>query len=551
MRSNTLIRKTWMAIALLAGLGGLGGTERIGIPILGTALAAAPPPMAGANLSPRILRALAEQGAGELIPIIVTTERPAGESDLNVARSAGAVVRRRYSELNGYAADVPAGTIRNLARARGVSRVSYDQEVRSLNDLNFVTIGADVAGRAYGLDGSGVTVAVLDSGIAPHPDLGGRLLTEVEVVGGEPGFADYYGHGTHVAGIIAGDGSSSSEGSSFRKLNGVAPGARLVSVRVLGADGSGAVSDVLAGIDWVISNKDLYEIRVLNISLGHPIDESYLTDPLCQAVERAWSAGIVVVVSAGNGGQLGYGTVGSPGDDPFVITVGASDNAGTASRADDLLSSFSSRGPTYLDHFVKPDLLAPGAGTISLRATGSTLDTAHPELRVKVGEFRDDPASAEQDSEYFRMSGTSMATPVVSGMVAIMIQADRSITPDTVKMRLMKSAEKRPEYDIFSEGAGLADLPSAMSIREAASVPALSPTASWTETGILIQDTGEIWSDTVVWTDAAIWGSDPLRGTGALWADSIVWGGTRNTNVTAESTASGDSIVWGGTHAGH
>ena len=507
-----------------------------------------------ALFSPRLLNLLEQFGSGEPVPVIVTTAKIADAADEEEARGAGATVHRRFTHLDGYAAWIPAGSLRRLAQGRNVRHISYDLSVRPSNDLNFVTVGADLAATTLlgedgsSLDGSGVTVAVVDSGIADHPDIGSRLVTEAEIVLHEKGFADYYGHGTHVAGIIAGDGTSSGDIASFRRFNGIAPRASLVSVRVLRPDGSGRVSDVMAGIDWVVAHKDLYKIRVMNLSLGHPVEQSYNTDPLCQAVERAWKAGIVVVVAAGNEGAAGYASTHSPGNDPYVITVGASNNYQTGDRSDDILTTYTSRGPSYLDHVVKPDLVAPGNRTISLRAEGSTLDTDYPELRVKQGVYRDDPASADLDSPYFHLSGSSMAAGVVSGMAALMIQAEPSVTPDTVKARLMKSAEKRLDYDIFSEGAGFADLESALATGGVTVAPALSPIASWTSTGILIQDTGELWGDEAAWAGEAIWGFDPLRGTGSVWADLVLWedGLDGTLDDVALRNAWAESTVWGG-----
>lgn len=546
-RMSDILRKALVVTALLAALTAVGDAGMPCLTTSGIVLASAPDLPDETRMSPAVQRALAQQAPEDRVPVIVTTD---GVPDEAAARGLGASIRRRFQSLDGYAASVPAGALRALARSRGVRHISFDLEVRAFNDLNYATVGGDVAGLDHGLTGNGVTVAVVDSGVASHPDLGSRLRGEVEIVGHESGFADYFGHGTHVAGIIAGDGSASSGGSSFRRFNGLAPQANVISVRVLRPDGSGLVSDVLAGIDWVIANRDLHRIRVMNLSLGHPVEESYLTDPLCLAVERAWKAGIVVVASAGNKGTSGYATINSPGNDPAIITVGASNNYRTTSRGDDILTTYTSRGPTYLDHIVKPDLVAPGNRTISLRVPGSSLDSQYPELRVKKGVYLDDPAVADLASPYFEMSGTSMATPVVAGMAALMVQADPSVSPDTIKMRLMRSAEKRPEYDIFSEGAGFADLLSALNLRETASGPALSPTAVWTPTGILVEGTGvlsgdsAIWGDGAVWGDTAIWGDDPLRGTGAVWGDSVIWGG--NTTETSDKSLRGDSVIWGG-----
>ncbi len=536
-----------------------------------SAPAVTPPPPEGSRLSPRLLRLLEGAGAEQVVPVVVMTSAPILDSEEADARAAGAQLHRRFGKLSGYAAHVPAGSLQRLASLRGVLGVSYDSEVAGANDLNYVTVGADTANREYsgsasGLDGSGVTIAVLDSGVAPHPDLGNRLVAEVEIVGHEKGFADPYGHGTHVAGIIAGDGAASSDLKSFRKLNGIASKARIVSVRVLDGNGSGRVSDVLAGIDWVLSHQDEHGIRILNLSLGHPVEESSTTDPLCRAVEAAWKAGILVVAAAGNAGAEGSASIHSPGNDATILTVGASNNYQSASRFDDILTTYSSRGPTLLDHVVKPDLVAPGNRTLSLRAIGSKLDEAYPSLRVKQGLFRDDPAVAAEDSLYFQMSGSSMAAGVVSGMAALMIQADPSLTPDTVKARLMKSAEKRLVYDLFSEGAGFADVHAALAEEGTALSQALSPTVQWTVAGLAIDGTGTQWLNSLAFDLATVYGPEPLRGTGSVWTDSgiwsdpssesfptdvsghsVIWGGGRKTSGSGgPSSTTSDSVIWGG-----
>ena len=241
------------------------------------------------------------------------------------------------------------------------------------------------------LTGAQVGVAVLDSGIRASQDLasqgtgtGNRITTAVNFVSGENQTNDTCGHGTHVAGILAGNGFASSGTGAFRTFVGIAPAANLVNVRVLNANGQGNVSDVVSGIQWVITNKSHYNIRVMNLSVGHPVGESYTTDPLCQAVEKAWKAGIVVVVAAGNEGRIqnttdasldneGYGTdygsIQSPGNDPYVITVGAmkatdmvfaANGTWTHNRSNDHIATYSSRGPSRLDLVMKPDIVAPG-----------------------------------------------------------------------------------------------------------------------------------------------------------------------------------------------
>ncbi|HEU5181488.1 MAG TPA: S8 family peptidase [Candidatus Polarisedimenticolia bacterium] len=503
------------------------------------------PPPPDSRISPRLLRVM--EGAGsdpEGVPVVVITDSLIDPTQVTQVLSGGGVLRRTFGKVGGFAANVSSGGLKKLAAMPGLVSMTVDSSVRSLNDLNYVTVGADVASRSFGgpvgLDGTGITIAVLDSGIAAHPDLGARLVKEVQIVGHDKGFSDPYGHGTHVAGIIAGDGNASRGEGSFRRLNGIAPGARLVSVRVLDENGNGQVSDVLAGIDWVITHRQAYDIRILNLSLGHAVEDPVALDPLCRAVEAAWKAGILVVVAAGNAGASGYGSIDSPGNDPAVLTVGASNNYLTASRSDDILTSYTSRGPTA-EQVLKPDLVAPGNRTVSLRSVGSTLDTTFPGLRVKEQAFNADPSRAGSDSLYFQLSGSSMAAGVVSGMAALMLQADPAQSPDTLKARLMRSAEKRPVYDIFSEGAGFADLAAALTEKGTAPFPALSPKVEWTPTGLLIQETGVVWGDTL-WSLPAMYGSDPLRGTGSLWADPGLW----VVSSSAAGDVSGSSVVWGG-----
>ena len=227
-----------------------------------------------------------------------------------------------------------------------------------------------------GWDGTGITVAVIDSGITVNKDFKKTLLYSQSFVSGDSSTADAYGHGTHVAGMIVGSGHNSSSNPSYQ-FGGGAPGISLVNLRVLDANGNGTDSGVISAIEQAIALKNIYNIRVINLSLGRPITNSYLNDSLDQAVEAAWHAGITVVVAAGNEGRNnsagndGYGTVLAPGNDPYVITVGCMKSMGTTTRNDDLIASYSSKGPTLIDHFVKPDLVAPGNLVISIEVPGS------------------------------------------------------------------------------------------------------------------------------------------------------------------------------------
>src|SRR6185437_11258632 len=214
-----------------------------------------------------------------------------------------------------------------------------------------------------------------------------RIVYSESFVPGDSATTDLYGHGTHVAGILAGNGRDSATGYAQQYV-GLAPKANIINLRVLDKNGAGSDSAVIAAIQRAIDLKNTYNIRIINLSLGRPVYESAGQDPLCQAVEAAWKAGIVVVVAAGNsgrdnsGGTDGYATIQSPGNDPLVITVGATKTNGTATRLDDYVASYSSKGPTLLDHVVKPDLVAPGNRIVSLLAPSSYLAVNDSKLTV-------------------------------------------------------------------------------------------------------------------------------------------------------------------------
>ena len=262
---------------------------------------------------------------------------------------------------------------------------------------------------------------------------------------------DDYGHGTHVAGIIAG-----SQDSGYA---GVAPGAHLVSLKVLKADGSGDTSDVIAAIDWAIRNRLRYNLRVINLSLGHPVFESYREDPLCQAVERAVNAGMVVVAAAGNFGKTAEGkaVVGgivSPGNSPSALTVGASNTRGTAQRSDDVMATYSSRGPTAIDGLLKPELVAPGNRIVAAAAASAYLTRTYPE-RVVFG----------QDlARYAEMSGSSMSAAVVSGSVALLLEAKPRLTPAQVKLALQVTSSRVAGAGLIEAGAGQVNVIAALGL---------------------------------------------------------------------------------------
>ena len=306
-------------------------------------------------------------------------------------------------------------------------------------------IRADQAWLAN-LKGEGVTVAVVDSGITNHADLldfgyGPSSVIASTNQTSEASANDGYGHGTHVAGIIGGNGTLS--GGVY---TGVAPWVNLVNVKVSNQQGIATASDLIDGLQWILNNKATYNIRVVNLSLNSTVAEAYHTSPLDAAVEILWFNGIVVVVSAGNNGTgSGSVTLYPPANDPFVITVGASEDKGTAALSDDTIASFSAYGTTE-NSFAKPDLVAPGRHVVSLLASTNVFAFIN-HLANRV------------DNNYFRMSGTSMSAPMVSGAVALLLQDEPNLNPDQVKYRLMATANKSwPAYNSAQAGAGYLDI---------------------------------------------------------------------------------------------
>ncbi len=293
-----------------------------------------------------------------------------------------------------------------LTSSIGVAVATADDLPTSTPDVFRASSQADQL-AASGYDGSGVTVAVIDTGVADVAGMDGAVVHQ-ENISAAPDEGDQYGHGTFVAGLV----------------HETAPGADIVSIKLSGASGAVDVTQVLAALQWVIANKEHYSIDVVNLSFGNDSKQSAFTSPLNYAVQQVWDSGIVVVASAGNLGDED-GTVTKPGDDPLIISVGASDDQGTAQRYDDTIPAFSSRGPTQ-DGLSKPDLVTSGTRVVSLRAPGSAVDDANPQARI--GE------------DHFRGSGTSFAAPIVSGLVATMLSADASLTPDQIKYGLLSTA---------------------------------------------------------------------------------------------------------------
>jgi serine protease AprX len=353
-----------------------------------------------------------------------------------------------------------------LANSSQVSRLAEDSDVLSgdapvapFMDVSDSSTAADQvrAGQAGlllglgaipGVTGAGVTVAVVDSGISAHPALAGKVIANVSKISGDPSTDDAHGHGTHIAGIIAGNSNASKYVTPLYQ-GGIAPDVKLVNVRVLGADGTGWTSDVIAGIEWVIENRAKYNIRAINLSLGHPVTEPSVTDPLCIAVMKATASGIVVIVSAGNSGKAAdgrpiLGGITSPGNSPYAITVGAMNTKGTVKRSDDVMTTYSSRGPTKFEHAVKPDVVAPGNKIVSLEASGTYLQRNYPQFHM----------AGKWGNSYMHLSGTSMSAAVVTAGVALLMQGNPKITTTQLKIALQAGSSYMWDGGLMGGGAG-------------------------------------------------------------------------------------------------
>jgi serine protease AprX len=385
-------------------------------------------PAARAKVDGALLSA-SERDPGSLLPVIVREQTPSSSEAEEMARDLGGRAIHELTIVGGFSAQLPASAVLELADSDAVTRIWGDAPVTvnavdmgkfdtwAANTVWQKTIRLPQVPSPY--TGAGVSVALLDTGVSQVPDLGNRVLARVDFTPEHDGY-DRYGHGTHMAGIIAGDGTAS--GGAWK---GSAPGANLVSVKVAGADGSTDVSVVLAGLEWIVDHRAQYNIRVLNLSFGTDSTQPYGVDPLDYAVERVWFSGILVVVSAGNRGP-GSGTLNKPGDDPYVLTVGAADLKNTIPSSDDVIAEFSSRGP--VGGPAKPEISAPGVTLVSPRAVGSAIDQSHPSARV--------------GDAYFKGTGTSQAAAVVSGVAARMFQANPALTPNIAKAILMGTAFK-------------------------------------------------------------------------------------------------------------
>lgn len=399
-----------------------------------------------------ILLQLAVSKPNHVVPVIVQLH-PTAPTITRALANLGGKQTKDLHIINAIVVELSARQLPTLANLPGVRWISLDAPVieagcnACVPTNNLRTVYNQVIGAEHlwnnppYLQGKGIGIAVVDSGIqTTHADFTGRIVAGVGTAL-LPTRYDEYGHGTFVAGIIGGSGAADRQ-----RYIGVAPQSTLIDVKVTTPTGASTESDVLQGLQWIYENRTRYNIRVVNLSLNASAAQSYHTSPLSAACEILWFNGVVVVTSAGNRGE---GTIYPPANDPFVITVGATDDMGTATMNDDTVAHFSAYGQT-IDGFAKPDLVVPGRYMMGpLASSTALLPLLHPQMKV--------------NDRYMRMSGTSFAAPVVSGAIALLLQHEPHLTPDQVKSRLLTTANRNwPAYDATKAGAGYLDIAAAV-----------------------------------------------------------------------------------------
>jgi serine protease AprX len=503
--------------------------------------------LASQPAKPKLDAALQTSPSGS-VRVIVRTVPGQTATVADGLRKHGRQVFKQYSFINAVTTEATADDLAVLQADPAVASISIDAVIASTSASTSTqeasTLLPTLRLPLQGVGGKGVGIAVVDSGLELNGDLSGASFYDFTSSTLAAPYDDY-GHGTHVSGLIAGKGNLSQGAYA-----GVAPRARLIELKVLDAQGHALTSTVIDAIEFAIANRSALGIDVLNLSLGHPIFESLQTDPLVQAVEAATRAGIVVVVAAGNVGRSlvtgapGYAGILSPANAPSAITVGALDTKNTTVRGDDAVASYSSRGPTWYDALPKPDLVAPGQSLISDAAVGSTLFNMFPGAQV---------AGNGGVARYIRLSGTSMAAAVTSGVAALVIDASRntfgvSPSPATVKAILAYTALPLDGVDSLTQGHGALNASGAVALTMAAGA------AGWPATGfdgLVSPPTTTVgsqtwtWAQEVEWNDTVVWGTTDGESEPA-WAQTVVWGTVDFAGDTVVwGTFDGDTVVWG------
>jgi serine protease AprX len=596
----------------------------VGLALIGAVFAVADPPVrAAGSRAPRRaerldakLRAVVDDGAAAPQRVIIRV-RPGSRHAVRESLAAhGDAVLAEHESIDGLSAVVHGNDLAELAGNDDILSVSADAIVRPHGLLggvlggvvnlvvdvvvSLVNVvlpnGADTEGpiafptvlrQTLGVDngswtGRGVGVAIVDSGLEMSSEFSNRVTAAYDFRNGGTVVTytptDEYGHGTHIAGTIGGSGALSNN-AAYR---GLAPKVKFVILKVLDKNGAGYTSDVIRAIDFAVANRVKFGIDIINLSLGHPIYEPAASDPLVQAVERASKAGVIVVAAAGNygknpeTGQPGYAGITSPGNAPSAITAGAVAIKGTVPRDDDRIPDYSSAGPTWLDAFVKPDVVSPGHNIVAVAAKKGYLYQTYPQLK-------------SDDADYMYLSGTSMASAVTTGSIALLLEANRAanddytahpdLSPNAVKAILHYTSvgihdDAGVDYNPLRRGAGALNAKGAIDLGRTidTSTPTgkwwlmSSPPNPWTTIGgvAMAWNKGVMWGSTIMWGTAVnynetAWGSTIMWGTATSWGSTIMWGTNvvwtqpeswANTVVWGNQTvgqSDGDTIMWGTT----
>jgi len=389
-----------------------------------------------AKIDPNLLKKTRSLGCGPISVVIFSKDRE-GCICKQYLETLGVKIKYELPLINAYAAVIPPDKLEALGKCKPIKYVSDDMEIRSLLEIATQVIGSKDANQK-GYNGKGVGVAVLDTGVYPHPDLikpKNRIVAFKDFVNGKNAPYDDNGHGTFIAGAVAGNGFLSGS-----KNAGVAPQANIIAIKVIDGKGQGNASDIAAGMQWVADNQKEYNIRVASLSLGGRASGTLRNDPLVAAVEQLWKNGIFVAIAAGNSGPE-RASITTPGISPSAVTVGASDDKRTVSILDDSIADFSSRGPA-LGKFLKPDVVAPGVNLISLNTDVKYLPGEKP---------------TELEKPYTTMSGTSMSTPLVAGIAALLIGKNPDYKPAQIKELLLRHARKLSGVK-YDEGNGIVNV---------------------------------------------------------------------------------------------
>ncbi len=511
------------------------------------------------RVSPMLLRQLGQMGESPAdsarIPVIARASGDPAEL-LNSPLLRGSSGIRRLPLINGISARLSRDEIESLVASGVVEYVTLDAMIRPTQhrfarevtldaSVDLAAIGADLV-QERGFNGAGVVVALFDSGIGFHADLDrSRVLEAVDFTGDVPRRVPYnhdgFGHGTAMAGII---GASDNRPGGFYR--GVAPEVRFVDLKVIGDDGVGSTSSLIAAIDWLVENRDRLGVRVASMSLGHPPMDSYRDDPLCKAVERLAQAGISTFVSAGNLGKTEeyseiWGAITSPGNDPAAITISAMNTHGTAGHSDDTATTYASRGPTYVDGLFKPDLTAPGNGVPVPLAPGSWAGR----------QFRD--RIVGDSARYITLSGSSVATAFAAGTAALMYQANPELNANAVKFLLFLTAIKLEQPHVLEQGNGLINVMASVDLASKIDVQThrftSPPTPAWKVDDEIVLPGGAfaygnkvvfspmigrtgywgLWGDGIDWyrdalgVSQVIWTDENVRSSQVIWTDQMIW----------------------------